>query len=179
MVLAELVSAFVSWVWISFQLGVVFTLLVIPALFLFNFFQKKYGWKWLGAALATMVTSITFVFFLFHVMNIFAGFGATDITLVPPSIRNSPEFQADQPNLFFTLGSALIQSLFSGIIFAILILPFAFAGVAVFDGLKKRIKGVWPRIFLTSFLAALMFIIVLGIFPWILVSLIYLAFFGL
>lgn len=179
MVLAELVSAVISWVWVGIQLGVIFTLCTIPTIFLFNFFQKKYGWKWLGAALATMITAITLVFFLFHTMNIFAGFGATDITLVPPTIRDTPEFQADQPNLFFTVGAALIQSLFSGIIFAILILPFAFAGVAVFDGLKKRIKGVWSRIFITCFLAALVFILVLGVFPWILVSLIYLAFFGL
>lgn len=179
MVLAELVSAFISWVWVGIQLGVIFTLCTIPSIFLFNFFQKKYGWKWLGATLATLTTTIALVFFIIHVMNIFSGFGATDINLVPPSIRNSPEFQADQPNLFFTIGSALLQSLFSGIIFAILILPFAFAGVAVFDGLKKRVKGVWPRIFITCFLAALVFILVLGVFPWILVSLVYLAFFGL
>ncbi len=154
------------------------TAATVGGLFLFNFFKKKYGWKWIGSTLASMVVGFTILFFLLHTINIYHGFSATDSSLVPPDIRSTPEFQADQPNALFLLAGALFKSAVAGVILSILILPFAFAGVAVFDTLKSRIKGVWPRIFVTCFLASLVLIVLLAAFPWILVSVIYLIFFG-
>lgn len=158
------------------QLTIPLTLAVIAGLFLFNFFQKKYGWKWIGSAFATMVVGFTLILFVIHAVNIFHAYSVTDTSLVPPDVRSNPLYQADQPNSILLLGSALLQAFLSGIIFSLVVLPFAFAGVAVFDSLKPRVKGVWTRIILTCFLASLIFILLLAAFPWILVSLVYLAF---
>lgn len=177
--LTEAVGNVISLLVNSIQLAIPLTIAVILGLFLFNYFQKKYAWKWIGAALATMMVGFTLFFFLVHAVNLLEGLSATDTSLVPPDIRNTPEFQADQPNVIILFISALWKSILTGIIFSILTLPFAFAGVAVFDSLKPRLKGVWSRIFATSFLASIVSILLLGAFPWILVSLIYLAFFGL
>jgi hypothetical protein len=161
------------------QLTIPLVVFVVIALFIFNFLKKKYGWKWIGSALAAMLIFFSLSFFLIHTVNLSQGFSSTDTSLVPPDIRNTPEFQADQPNVFFLLFSLLIQSLFSGVVFSILAMPFAFAGVAVFDALSPKVKGVWSRILITCFLASLVTIVLLGFFPWILVSLVYLAFFGI
>ncbi len=161
------------------QITIPLTLATICGLFLFNFFKKKYGWKWIGSTLASLSVGFAILFFLIHTINIYNGFAATDTTLVPPDIRNTPEFQADQPNVVLLLVAALFKSAVAGIILSILVLPFAFAGVAVFDALKPRVKGVWPRIILTCFAASLVLVVLLAAFPWILVSLIYLVFFGL
>ncbi len=177
--LSEALGNVISLLVSGIQLAIPLTLAVVLGLFLFNYIQKKYAWKWIGAALATMVVGFTLFFFLVHVVNLYSGLSATDTSLVPPDIRNTPEFQADQPNVIILLLSSAWKSILTGIIFSILTLPFAFAGVAVFDALKPRVKGVWVRIFATSFLASVVSIILLGVFPWILVSLIYLAFFGL
>lgn len=177
--LTEAIGNVISLLVNSIQLAIPLTIFVILALFLFNFIQKKYAWKWIGSALATMVVGFTLFFLLVHVVNLYSGLAATDTSIVPPEIRNTPEFQADQPNVIILLLSTVWKSILTGIIFSILTLPFAFAGVAVFDALKPRVKGVWMRIFATSLFASAVSIILLGAFPWILVSLIYLAFFGI
>lgn len=161
------------------QLTIPIVILVVLVLFIFNFLKKKYGWKWIGSAFAAMLIFFSASFFLIHSLNLLSGFSTTDVSLVPPDIRNTPEFQASQPNVFLLWGGIVIQSLFTGIVFSILTLPFAFAGAAVFDSLSKRVKGVWSRIIITCFLASLATIVLLGFFPWILVSLVYLAFFGI
>lgn len=176
--LSEGIRSIFGLIWTSIPITFIFTLAAILGLFLFNFFQKKFRWKWAGSALAALVAGFTLLFFLIHMSNLYHGFTSTDSTLIPPDVRNDPLFQADQPNIIFLAISALIQSIISGIIFSILILPFAFGGVALFDGLKTRVKGVWPRIILICFLASVVFILLLGAFTWLLVSLVYLAFFG-
>lgn len=172
------IRSLLDLIWTSIPLAIIFTCATIIGLFFFNFFQKKYGWKWTGAALTTMVVCFTLFFALVHFSNLYAGLTTSDPSLIPPEVRNNPEFQADQPNVLFLIFSILIQSALSGIIFSILILPFAFGGVALFDSLKTRMKGVWPRILLICFISSVLFILLLGVFPWILVSLVYLAFFG-
>lgn len=175
---SELLRSGLDLVFVSVQLTFILTIGVVAALFLFNFFQKKFQWKWAGSTLLTGVVFFGAIFFLIHVSNMVAGLSASDTSLIPPDIRQDPAFAAGQPNVIILLASSLVQSLISGIIFSILLLPFAFGGVALFDTLKNRMVGVWPRVIVVCFLSSLAAVILLGAFPWILVSLIYLAFFG-
>ncbi len=176
----------ITWLFVNiFDLVVSAAQLFVPVLactlilmFIFNLIQKKTGWKWIGAAALTLVVSFILFFFLLHVSNILGGLSNLDVSQVPAEIRASPAYIANEVSPFSLLLRIIPQSILTGIVFALIVLPFAFIGVSIFDALKKRLKGFWIRMGVTVFIGCLLFILLLLAFPWIPVSLIYLAFFG-
>ncbi|MBM3282067.1 MAG: hypothetical protein FJY86_01855 [Candidatus Diapherotrites archaeon] len=162
----------------SIPLSMILILGTVFGLFFFNYFQKKFQWKWLGASLATGIVFFTIILFIIHSVNLFSAYALTDSSSIPADIRNDPLFQADQPNPLILFVSAFIQSLFSGIVLALISLPFLFGGVALFDALRVRVKGVWSRLALICFLASGLMVILLSFFPWLLVSLVYMVYWG-
>jgi hypothetical protein len=152
--------------------GVILTLL-------FNFVQKKTHWKWIGSTILTLFLAFTLFFLLIHSWNIWNGLTAFDPTQVPPPIQENPEYAQSQLNPFSWGGRAVIVSLIAGVLFTLVVLPFSFLAVSLFDALKKRFPGFWMRMGIVSYASAVFFILLIILFPWIPVSLVYLAFFGL
>lgn len=162
----------------ALQLFVPFLIVTLILMFIFNFVQKKTGWKWIGSAALTLLVSFTIFFFLLNLWFILNGAGQTDVSQIPYDIRDNPLFDQSQSSTLALVLRAIIPSVLAGIVFTLLLLPFAFIGVSIFDLLKKRFKGFWVRFGLTVFLGCILFIFLLAIFPWIPVSLVYLVFFG-
>ncbi len=176
----------ITWLFVNiFDLVVSAAQLFVPVLicslillFIFNFVQKKTGWKWIGAAALTLVVSFTLFFFLLHFSNILGGLSNLDASQIPPAIREDPQYAQNESSVVSLVLRIIPQSVLTGIVFALLVLPFAFIGVSIFDGLKKRIKGFWLRFGITVFIGCILFLLLILAFPWIPVSLLYLAFFG-
>ncbi|MEK6970669.1 MAG: hypothetical protein AABW68_03150 [archaeon] len=146
--------------------------------FLFNFVQKKTGWKWIGAATLTIAASFIAFFLILHLSFLLGGLSNTDISQIPPDIRDDPLY-AQTVVSPIELGIRIIpQSILTGIIFSLLTLPFALFGVFLFDSLRKKIKGFWLRFAITTYAGCVLFILLIVFFPWLPVSLLYLAFFG-
>lgn len=177
----------ITWLFVNvFDLLVSAAQLFVPVLisaliltFIFNFVQKKTGWKWIGAASLTLGISFMTFFLLLHLSYLVGGIGQTDLSQVPLEIRTNSAFAQSQATPLELVLRIIPQSLITGIIFALLVLPFAFIGVSIFDALRKKIKGFWLRFGLTTFIGCLLFILLILAFPWIPVSLVYLAFFGI
>ncbi len=178
----------VSTVWdVLFGLVVNGVLLTIPLLvlvgidlFLFNRVKSQTKWKWFQTAFASIFILVAGILIIVTIWNVGNGFIDTNVDQIPPDVRNNPQFQLSQVNLFLLLGQGILQSLLSGLILSAILLPFAFVGMGVFEWLqKKRNIPVWEGILLTCFLGALLLLILLAAFPWIPVSLLYLAFFGI
>lgn len=177
----------ISWLFVNiFGLLVSAIQLFVPVLvcaliltFIFNFVQKKTGWKWIGAAALTLGVSFVAFFLLLHLSYLVGGIGQADLSQVPLEIRTNPTFAQSQVTPLALVLRIIPQSLITGIIFALLVLPFAFIGVSIFDALKKKIRGFWVRFGITTFIGCLLFILLIVAFPWIPVSLVYLAFFGI
>lgn len=176
----------ITWLFANvFDLLVSAAQLFIPVLisaliltFIFNLVQKKTGWKWIGSAALTLVVSFTLFFFLLHTSNILGGWSNLDASQVPAEIRTNPTYVGNEVSPLSLFLRIIPQSILTGIVFALLVLPFAFIGVSIFDALKKRMKGFWVRFGVTVFIGCLLFILLILAFPWIPVSLLYLAFFG-
>jgi hypothetical protein len=176
----------ITWLFVNvYDLFVSAAQLFIPVLvcaliltFIFNIIQKKTGWKWIGNAALTLIVSFTLFFLLLHASNILGGLSDLDATQIPPDIQNNPTFIQSNATPLSLLLKIIPQSILTGIVFALLVLPFAFIGVSIFDALKKRMKGFWVRFGITVFIGCLLFLLLILAFPWIPVSLLYLAFFG-
>lgn len=178
-VLGVFFSTFLGLLVDTVRLAIPLLTLTLIGVFAFNFIQHRTQMKWIGSAVLTLFGLFTLALFLLHAWNILNGVLDTNVNQIPPDVREQSEFSVAQANPFFLLGGALVQSIVTGVVLTLLTLPVAFLGVIVFELLKKRVKGVWPRLALTCFLGSLVFILLLAAFPWILVSLVYLAFFGL
>ncbi|MEK6821193.1 MAG: hypothetical protein AABY11_02215 [archaeon] len=177
--ITDLILNLFSLFFTAIQLGIPILILSMGLTFVFNKIQKRTQLKWISAATLTLFMSFFVFFFLLHTFNVGSGVAQTDLSGVPTDILNNPDFQAAQPSAFDFISSILVKSFVGGIVFTLLILPFAFAGVAVFDALKKKYRGVWTRYAIVSFLGGIAFIALLFFFPWIPVSLLYLVFFGI
>ena len=49
----------------------------------------------------------------------------------------------------------------------------------LFEVLQKRFPGMWPRLIIVSYVFSLVALLLIVIFPWVPVSLVYLAYFGI
>ena len=174
----DVISAAGGLIITSIQLTIPILLLTVFFLFVFNFVQKRTGRKWIGACAITLFAVFLVFFLLVHTLNILNGVSQTDIEQIPPDVRADSAFQSAQANPFVLFFSSILKSILAGGIFALIILPFAFMGVSVFDVLQSRVKDIWPRIILTCWLFSIVLILLLAAFPWIPVSLVYLTFYG-
>ena len=157
-------------------------LLVITliGLFLFNWFQKKFQWKWMGSSIA-VVYILWFVFLVgIHAWNIYSATQQIDLSVIPPDIRANPLFQQtyseDAISLFV---QAIFQSLITAGIFSLICMPFVFLGLVTFELIGKRVKSIWAKLILNTWGWCLVLVLLMLAFPWILTGLIYLAFFGI
>ncbi|MFH0970714.1 MAG: hypothetical protein V1776_04625 [Candidatus Diapherotrites archaeon] len=176
--LTDVLFNLISLAWVSFQLFVPMLIITVILLFVFNQVQKKTRWKWIGSTILTLFLSFFLFLFVIHSLNIWNGLNATDDSTIPPDLRENPLFEQGRPTPITLEIQAFINSIIGGILLTLLILPFAFIGISIFDVLKKRFHGVWTRLVITVFLGAIGFILLLAFFPWIPVSLIYLVFYG-
>ncbi len=148
-------------------------------LFIFNFLQKKLRWKWLGAAVLSVLVFCIIVLLALNLLNFWNGWQNTDLSLVPSDIREQAEFQNDQASPLIVFLQVVLQSFISGILFTIVLFPFVFLGWMLFEVLKKRFPGTWPRLIITAYVFSLLALVLVIVFPWIPVSLVYLAYFGI
>jgi hypothetical protein len=150
---------------------------IIIGLFIFNYIQRQRNWKWIGTSTATIFVMMFILLFGFNLSVIISANEQTNVEQIPLELRENPNYEETSP--FALAGIAFVKSILGGVVLTVLLMPFAFLGMATFESLKKRIKGVWPRIFITSFIWAAVGSLLLLWFPWILAGLIYLVFFAL
>ena len=177
--LETVLSTFFGLIPLMVQFTLLFVIGSLYFLFWFNYVQKRTGYKWLGSAALSLFAGFFTLLFLMNIALILAGISSTNIEQIPPDVRENPLFVQSQRDVLSLLVSSFIQSILSSLILTLLLLPFAFLGVGIFDGLKPRVRDVWSRILFACFVGSLLFVLILSIFPWILVSLVYLTFFGI
>ena len=160
-------------------LGIPILIITVILTFVFNIVQKKLKTKWIQAAVVTLFVSFFIFFLAVHTLNILNGASVTDPASIDADAVNNPDYMASQPSVLSLFINALIKSFIVGVIFSLLLLPFAFLGVSVFDFFQKKIPGIWSRLAIVCFLSAILLVVLLAAFPWIPVSLVYLAFYGI
>ena len=149
-------------------------------LFAFNWVQKKFKWKWLGSSITTVYILWLVLFLFVHAWNIYSGLQQIDPSIIPDDIRADPLFSATYGvDPLPVLVQAIIQSIVTAGIFALLTMPFIFLGLVTFELIGKRTKSFWIKLIANTWVWCLILVVLFVGFPWILTGLIYLAFFGI
>ncbi|MDP2666496.1 MAG: hypothetical protein Q8P05_03280 [Candidatus Diapherotrites archaeon] len=152
---------------------------VLVGILVFNAVQHRTGWKWVPAAGFTLLLLWTLLFFLVNTSNLLNGLQNTDLSVIPPDVQGDKVYQDSQPHPILFFFRALFQSILGAFVFTILSFPFVFLGMMSYEWLSKRTKNVWYRLIGVAGIWSLLLGALLTAFPWILVGVIYLAFFGL
>lgn len=176
-VLEDIISGFFAVLGSAVFWFIPLSIVTIVGLFFFNYIQKRKKWKWVGNSLVSLF-ALSFIFLLgFNLLIINSAVQNTDIEQIPIELRENPDYL--ETPWFVLAGLALVKSILGALFLCVFLFPFAFFGMTTFELLKKKVKGIWPRIILTCFIWAGVGSIILLWFPWVLAGVIYLLFFGL
>jgi len=142
--------------------------------FLFRFFSKKYSLSWIKASfLSTYITVLLLVFFLYLFPFISA--------LLEINYGVVPEQYGTSAAEWIFLGAyTLLRLVLVAIVLALFVLLLEFAGLFVFEALRKRFPTFsYPAsAFVGVFFSTAIASAVILWFPWILSGLIYLMYFA-